>query len=63
MQTGGSRETSKLLMDRSSAGRMGVVPPALDVPVQPLPEHGSFEGKSGFARGFGTGSGSVFHQP
>ena len=38
MQTGGSRATGKLLMDRSSPGRMGVVPPGLDVPVQPLPE-------------------------
>ena len=37
MQTGGSRSTGKLLMDRSSPGRMGVVPPPLDVPAQEMP--------------------------
>ncbi len=38
MQTGGSRSTGKLLMDRSSPGRMGVVPPPLDVPAQEMPD-------------------------
>ena len=38
MQVGGSRNTGKLLMDRSSPGRMGVVPPTLDVPLQILPD-------------------------
>ena len=40
MQVGGSRNTGKLLMERSSPGRMGVVPPPLDVPIQILPDDG-----------------------
>ncbi|MYC31335.1 MAG: glycine dehydrogenase subunit 2 [Chloroflexi bacterium] len=38
MLKGGSRDTSKLLMERSVPGRVGVVTPELDVPVQPLPD-------------------------
>ena len=38
MQTGGSRSIGKLLMDRGSPGRMGVVPPPLDVPAQEMPD-------------------------
>jgi len=38
MNHGGSRETDKLLMERSVPGRVGVVTPALDVPAQPLPD-------------------------
>ena len=44
MQTGGSRSTGRLLMDRSSPGRMGVVPPPLDVPVQELPDQALLRG-------------------
>ena len=35
MQQGGNRKTEKLLMERSVPGRVGVVMPDLDVPVQP----------------------------
>ena len=38
MLKGGSRDTSKLLMERSVSGRVGVVTPPLDVPAQPLPD-------------------------
>ena len=38
MLKGGSRDTSKLLMERSVPGRVGVVAPSLDVPAQPLPD-------------------------
>ncbi len=38
MLKGGSRDTSKLLMERSVPGRVGVVAPPLDVPPQPLPD-------------------------
>ncbi len=38
MNKGGSRDTNKLLMERSVPGRMGVVVPPLDVPLQPLPD-------------------------
>ena len=38
MLKGGSRDTSKLLMERSTPGRVGVVAPPLDVPAQPLPD-------------------------
>ncbi len=44
MQTGGSRSTGKLLMDRSSHGRMGVVPPPLDVPAQEMPDQALLRG-------------------
>ena len=44
MQTGGSRSTGKLLMDRSSPGRMGVVPPPLDVPAQDMPDQALLRG-------------------
>ena len=44
MQTGGSRSTGKLLMDRSSPGRMGVVPPPLDVPAQEMPDQALLRG-------------------
>ena len=39
MQVGGSRNTGKLLMERGSPGRMGVVPPPMDVPPQILPDN------------------------
>lgn len=38
MLNGGSRDTSRLLMERSVSGRVGVVAPTLDVPAQPLPD-------------------------
>ena len=38
MRQGGSRDTTKLLMERSVPGRVGTVLPSLDVPVQPLPD-------------------------
>ena len=38
MLKGGSRDTAKLLMERSIPGRVGVVAPPLDVPAQPLPD-------------------------
>ena len=38
MLKGGSRDTGKLLMERSVPGRAGVVTPPLDVPEQPLPD-------------------------
>ena len=38
MLKGGSRDTGKLLMERSVPGRVGVVAPPLDVPAQPLPD-------------------------
>ncbi|MDE2779941.1 MAG: aminomethyl-transferring glycine dehydrogenase subunit GcvPB [Chloroflexota bacterium] len=38
MLKGGSRDTGKLLMERSVPGRAGVVAPPLDVPEQPLPD-------------------------
>ncbi len=38
MRQGGNRDTTKLLMERSSPGRVGAVLPALDVPVQPKPD-------------------------
>ena len=38
MRQGGSRDTTKLLMERSSPGRVGTVLPARDVPAQPLPD-------------------------
>ena len=44
MQTGGSRSTGKLLMDRGSPGRMGVVTPPLDVPVQEMPDQALLRG-------------------
>ena len=47
MQTGGSRSTGKLLMDRGSPGRMGVVTPPLDVPVQEMPEWSRWNQQSG----------------
>ena len=37
MQTGGNRDTSKLLMERSVPGRVGSILPDSDVPHQPLP--------------------------
>ena len=40
MLKGGSRDTSRLLMERSVPGRAGVVAPGLDVPAQPLPDPG-----------------------
>ena len=44
MQTGGSRSTGKLLMDRGSPGRMGVVTPQLDVPAQEMPDQNLLRG-------------------
>jgi len=38
MLKGGSRDTGKLLMERSVQGRSGVVTPPLDVPEQQLPD-------------------------
>ena len=38
MLKGGTRDTTRLLMERSVPGRMGVVTPPLDVPAQPLPD-------------------------
>ncbi len=38
MEAGGTRDTSKLLMDRSVPGRVGSVLPDVDVPLQSLPE-------------------------
>ena len=38
MPAGPARDTSRLLMDRSEAGRVGAVLPACDVPAQPLPD-------------------------
>ena len=38
MQTGGNRDTSKLLMERSVPGRVGSILPDSDVPHQPLPD-------------------------
>ena len=35
---GGSRDTSKLLMERSVPGRVGTVLPQPDVPLQPMPD-------------------------
>ena len=37
LQKGGNRDTTKMLMDRSVPGRVGVVTPALDVPAAALP--------------------------
>ena len=38
MMKGGTRDTTRLLMERSVPGRMGVVAPRLDVPAQPMPD-------------------------
>ncbi len=38
MRKGGTRDTTRLLMERSVPGRVGAVTPPLDVPVQPLPD-------------------------
>jgi glycine dehydrogenase subunit 2 len=38
MPKGGTRDTGKLLLERSVPGRVGAVLPALDVPPQPLPD-------------------------
>ena len=38
MQQGGNRNTSKLLMERSSPGRAGAILPDCDVPPTPLPD-------------------------
>ncbi len=38
MNKGGSRDTTRLLMERSVPGRVGAIVPALDVPPQPLPD-------------------------
>ena len=38
MRQGGNRDTSKLLMERSSPGRAGCVLPECDVPPSPLPD-------------------------
>ena len=38
MNKGGSRDTTKLLMERSVPGRVGAIVPPLDVPAQPLPD-------------------------
>ena len=38
MVKGGPRDSSRLLMDRSVAGRVGAVLPACDVPAQPFPD-------------------------
>ena len=38
MNKGGNRDTTRLLMERSSPGRVGTVLPALDVTAQPLPD-------------------------
>ena len=38
MQTGGNRDTSKLLMERSVPGRVGSILPDSDVPLQPMPD-------------------------
>ena len=38
MLKGGTRDTLKLLMERSVSGRVGAVLPSLDVPPQPLPD-------------------------
>ena len=45
MLKGGSRDTSSLLMERSVSGRVGVVTPSLDVPVQPLPDDAMLRGE------------------
>ena len=38
MLKGGTRDTTRLLLERSVPGRVGAVAPPLDVPVQPLPD-------------------------
>ena len=38
MNKGGTRDTKKLLMERSVPGRVGAIAPPLDVPAQPLPD-------------------------
>jgi glycine dehydrogenase subunit 2 len=38
MMKGGTRDTRKLLMERSVPGRVGSILPRLDVPTQPLPD-------------------------
>ena len=38
LNKGGNRDTTRLLMDRSVPGRVGVVTPGLDVPAAPLPD-------------------------
>ena len=38
MLKGGTRDTTRLLMERSVPGRVGAVAPTLDVPAQPLPD-------------------------
>jgi glycine dehydrogenase subunit 2 len=38
MANGGTRDTRKLLMERSVPGRVGAALPACDVPAQPLPD-------------------------
>ena len=38
MLKGGTRDTTRLLMERSVPGRVGAVAPPLDVPAQPLPD-------------------------
>ena len=38
MLKGGTRDTSKLLMERSVPGRVGAIVPTSDVPPQPLPD-------------------------
>ena len=38
MLKGGTRDTTRLLLERSVPGRVGTVAPPLDVPAQPLPD-------------------------
>ena len=38
MLKGGTRDTTRLLLERSVPGRVGAVAPPLDVPAQPLPD-------------------------
>ncbi len=38
MLKGGTRDTTRLLMERSVPGRLGAITPSLDVPAQPLPD-------------------------
>ena len=38
MNKGGNRDTTRMLMDRSVSGRVGVITPGLDVPAAPLPD-------------------------
>ena len=38
LNKGGNRDTTRMLMDRSISGRVGVITPGLDVPAAPLPD-------------------------